>query len=41
MKYDNNFTSSFILEKFKDESSKNQIKNLEKQMLIFDKREQQ
>ena len=41
MKYDNNFTSSFILEKFKDESSKNQIKNLEKQMLIFDKREKE
>ena len=40
MESDNkNFSTSFILEKFKDENIINQIKNLEKQIIIFDSRE--
>ena len=41
MNTDNNYTTEMILEQFKDEISMNQIKNLEKQLILFDLREKE
>ena len=41
MNTDNNYTTEMILEQFKDEITMNQIKNLEKQLILFDLREKE